>query len=75
VHAAGSAPILVLGTTNDPATPYQNSVTLAKTLENGHLVTWNGDGHTAYGRSNACVENTVDDYFVTGTVPARDPKC
>ncbi|MCL2514416.1 MAG: alpha/beta hydrolase [Microbacteriaceae bacterium] len=75
VRAAGSAPILVLGTTNDPATPYSQSVALAKELENGHLVTWRGNGHTAYGRSNTCVLNTVDDYFVKGTVPARDPEC
>ena len=75
VHATGSAPILVLGTTNDPATPYQESVNLANDLDNGHLVTWNGSGHTAYGRSNSCVSNTVDDYFVKGSVPARDPHC
>ncbi|GAA4175090.1 alpha/beta hydrolase [Gryllotalpicola koreensis] len=75
VHATGSAPILVLGTTNDPATPYRSSVDLANDLENGHLVTWNGSGHTAYGRSNACVSNTVDDYFVKGAVPAKDPHC
>ena len=75
VHAKGSAPILVVGTTNDPATPYQSSVNLAHDLENGHLVTWNGSGHTAYGRSNACVSNTVDNYFVKGQVPATDPHC
>jgi pimeloyl-ACP methyl ester carboxylesterase len=75
VHATGSAPILVVGTTNDPATPYQESVNLAGDLDNGHLVTWEGSGHTAYGRSNACVTNTVDDYFVKGSVPASDPHC
>jgi pimeloyl-ACP methyl ester carboxylesterase len=75
VHATGSAPILVVGTTNDPATPYQQSVNLAGDLDNGHLVTWEGSGHTAYGRSNACVTNTVDDYFVKGSVPASDPHC
>ncbi|HEY0248381.1 MAG TPA: alpha/beta hydrolase [Gryllotalpicola sp.] len=75
VHADGAPPILIVGTTNDPATPYQDSVNLAHELASGHLVTWNGSGHTAYGRSNSCVTNTVDDYFVAGTVPARDPKC
>lgn len=75
VRAAGSGPILVLGTTNDPATPYQQSVNLAHELQNGHLVTWNGSGHTAYGRSNSCIQNTVDNYFLRGTVPATDPKC
>ena len=75
VTATGSAPILVVGTTNDPATPYQESVNLSRELENGHLVTWEGSGHTAYGRSNSCVTNTVDDYFVKGTVPQSDPHC
>lgn len=75
VHATGSAPILVVGTTNDPATPYQESVNLAKELDNGHLITWNGSGHTAYGRSNSCVTDTIDGYFVNGTVPAKDPSC
>ncbi|MFC4243392.1 alpha/beta hydrolase [Gryllotalpicola reticulitermitis] len=75
VTAAGSAPILVLGTTNDPATPYQQSVNLAHELQNGHLITWHGSGHTAYGRSNSCVSNAVDNYFVHGTVPASDPNC
>ncbi len=75
ITAAGSAPILVLGTTNDPATPYKWAVSLASQLENGHLVTYNGEGHTAYNKSNSCVNNAVDDFFVKGTVPSPDPKC
>jgi len=44
-------------------------------LANAQLVTWKGDGHTAYGRSNACVANAVEDYFIKSIVPAKDPKC
>jgi hypothetical protein len=74
--ATGSAPILVIGTTGDPATPYSQSVSLAnEVLENGHLLTYQGEGHTAYGRSNKCVETTVDDYLIRGKVPAKDPRC
>ena len=74
--ATGSDPILVIGTTGDPATPYSQAVNVANNvLDNGHLVTWNGDGHTAYGRSNECVANAVDDYFIKSVVPATDPKC
>ncbi len=75
INAAGSADILVIGTTNDPATPYVWSENLANQLENGHLVTYQGEGHTAYNKSNACINNTVDDFFISGTVPASDPRC
>ena len=75
IVAAGSADILVLGTTNDPATPYKWAVTVADTLENGHLVTYDGEGHTAYNKSNACINDTVDNFLIDGTVPATDPLC
>ena len=75
IHAAGSADILVVGTTNDPATPYVWAQNLANELENGHLVTYDGEGHTAYNKSNACVNDTIDEYFISGKVPASDPKC
>ncbi len=74
--AAGSAPILVIGTTGDPATPYEEAVSLAnEILENGHLVTYNGEGHTAYGRSNQCIADAVDNYFIKNVVPSEDPNC
>ncbi len=75
IAAAGSAPILVVGTTNDPATPYAWAKNLVGELQNGHLVTYHGDGHTAYNKSNSCVNNAVDDYLVNGTVPSADPMC
>jgi pimeloyl-ACP methyl ester carboxylesterase len=75
IVAPGSADILVIGTTNDPATPYEWAVTVADTLENGHLVTYNGEGHTAYNKSNDCVNRVVDDFLIDGTVPGADPEC
>jgi pimeloyl-ACP methyl ester carboxylesterase len=75
ITAAGSTDILVVGTTNDPATPYRWAQAVAEQLENGHLVTYTGEGHTAYNSSNDCILNTVDDYFINGTVPATDPQC
>lgn len=73
--ASGAAPILVIGTTNDPATPYVWAQGLAEQLESGVLVTYEGEGHTAYGQSNACVLDTVDEYFVDGTVPDEGLVC
>ncbi|MEQ1736055.1 MAG: alpha/beta hydrolase, partial [Rhodoglobus sp.] len=75
ISAPGSTDILVIGTTNDPATPYSWAVTVASTLVKGHLVTYDGEGHTAYNKSNSCVNTVVDDFLIDGTVPDSDPKC
>ena len=75
IHAAGAAPILVVGTTGDPATPYEWAVALAEQLESGVLVSYDGEGHTAYNKSNACVSDAVERYLIEGTVPAADPMC
>jgi len=75
IAAGGSADILVIGTTNDPATPYVWAENLADQLENGHLVTYDGEGHTAYNKSNDCINDTVDGFLVEGTVPESDPLC
>lgn len=75
IAAPGSADILVVGTTNDPATPYKWAQTVASTLEHGHLITYHGEGHTAYNKSNSCVNDAVDNFFVKGTVPSADPLC
>lgn len=74
VTAAGADPILVVGTTGDPATPYRWSIALADQLESGVLVTYHGEGHTAYGKSS-CVDDVVEAYFLTGAVPTSDPQC
>ncbi|MGN6324418.1 alpha/beta hydrolase [Pseudolysinimonas sp.] len=73
--APGAPPIVVIGTTNDPATPYQQSVSLAKQLSSGFLLTHHGEGHTVYAQGDGCVDNTVDDYLIQGTLPASDPDC
>ncbi|MGO4681043.1 alpha/beta hydrolase [Microbacterium sp. 2MCAF23] len=71
IAAAGSGPILVIGTTNDPATPYTWAESLAKQLEGGILITRVGEGHTGYNKGNSCVDDAVDAYFVDGTVPDK----
>ncbi|WP_284254473.1 alpha/beta fold hydrolase [Pseudolysinimonas kribbensis] len=73
--APGSPPIVVIGTTNDPATPYQQSVTLAKELSQGFLFTHHGEGHTVYAQGDACIDSHVDDYLLRGALPASDPDC
>jgi pimeloyl-ACP methyl ester carboxylesterase len=75
VRAYGAGPILVIGTTGDPATPYSDAENLALQLDSGHLVTYHGQGHTAYDRGDQCIDKTVDDYLLDGTVPHSDPSC
>ena len=75
IHAKGAAPILVVGTTGDPATPYAWSKALAEQLDSGQLLTWEGDGHTAYGRSGACVRRAIDGYLIGGTMPKPGATC
>ena len=75
IKATGSGPILVVGTTNDPATPYAWAESLAAQLANGHLLTMNGDGHTAYRRGSTCIDGAVDAYYLTGALPAAGTVC
>lgn len=73
--AEGAPPILVIGTSNDPATPYAWAQSLADQLSSGVLVSYEGEGHTIYNQGNTCVDDVVDAYFVRGEVPASDPMC
>lgn len=75
IEAKGAAPILVVGTIRDPATPYAWAVSLASQLSSGHLLTYDGDGHTAYARGSDCIDTAVNAYLLAGTVPPKDEKC
>jgi pimeloyl-ACP methyl ester carboxylesterase len=75
IVAAGSGPIVVVGTTRDPATPYAWAQGLADELENGHLLTYDGDGHTAYRRGSRCIDKAVDAYLLRGDVPKDGLRC
>ncbi|MFF7179350.1 alpha/beta fold hydrolase [Streptomyces sp. NPDC008121] len=77
VSAPGAAPILVLGTTGDPATPYAGARAMVEALGKGVgvEVTYRGEGHGAYNSGNKCVQNTVNAYFLDGKVPAAGTVC
>jgi len=74
ITAAGAPPILVVGTTGDPATPYAWAVALAHQLQHGELVTWQGVNHVAYFYS-PCVRAIDQAYLVDGTLPAPGTVC
>ncbi|QKJ18780.1 alpha/beta hydrolase [Microbacterium hominis] len=75
ISAGGAAPIVVVGTTNDPATPYEWSVSLAEQLSSGVLVTRVGEGHTGYNKGSECVDAAVEAYLLEGTVPTDGLRC
>ncbi|MEI2821233.1 MAG: alpha/beta hydrolase [Marmoricola sp.] len=73
--ATGAPPIVVVGTTRDPATPYQWAVNLADELDSGVLISRDGDGHTGYNSNNSCVDDAINAYLVDGEVPKDGLKC
>ncbi|WP_084255386.1 alpha/beta hydrolase [Nocardioides sp. J54] len=75
IDGSGAAPIVVLGTTRDPATPYEEAVAMAEQLESGVLVSRDGDGHTAYNKGNSCIDDAVHGYLIDGKVPDDGLKC
>ncbi|WLQ34620.1 alpha/beta hydrolase [Streptomyces castrisilvae] len=75
IEAEGAAPIVVVGTTRDPATPYHWAESLADQLSSGTLLTYEGDGHTAYGRGSDCIDTAINTYLLEGTPPPADKKC
>ncbi|CAB4862914.1 unannotated protein [freshwater metagenome] len=68
-------PILIIGTTQDPATPYAWAKALSSYILGSRLVTLKGEGHTGYGRGSACTDDAVDTYLTTGQVPAQNITC
>ncbi|MFI9175070.1 alpha/beta hydrolase [Streptomyces lincolnensis] len=77
VSAPGAAPILVVGNTGDPATPYEGTRRMADELGEGVgvVLTWKGEGHGAYGRGSDCVDATVNAYLLDGKVPEDGKVC
>ncbi|MGI5367539.1 peptidase [Streptomyces sp. A244] len=77
VSATGAAPVLVVGNTGDPATPYEGARRMADELGKGVgvMLTWRGEGHGAYGSGSDCVDSTVNAYLLDGTVPKDGKVC
>ena len=74
IDAEGAPPIVVIGTTGDPATPYEYAKSMANELSTAVLVTFDGEGHLAYGQ-NDCVKALVDGYLVRNQIPRDGTRC
>jgi pimeloyl-ACP methyl ester carboxylesterase len=68
-------PVLVIGVTRDPATPYQWAVALHQDFKKSVLLTYDGDGHTGHNRGSSCIDSKVDDYLLTGALPSGPVVC
>ncbi|MFC5718791.1 alpha/beta hydrolase [Streptomyces gamaensis] len=77
VDAAGAAPIVVIGNTGDPATPYEGARQMARRLGDGVgvQVTYKGEGHGAYNSGSTCLAGAVDSYLLEGKVPQEGLSC
>jgi len=75
ITSINTAPILIIGTTRDPATPYDWAKSLRKTINGSRLISLDADGHTGHGRGSACVDDAVNAYYLTGVVPVTDLQC
>ncbi|ASY18013.1 putative pimeloyl-ACP methyl ester carboxylesterase [Candidatus Planktophila versatilis] len=64
-------PIVIIGTTGDPATPYEWAQGLHEILTNSVLISLTGDGHTGQGQGNKCVDGQVDDFYLENKTPMR----
>jgi pimeloyl-ACP methyl ester carboxylesterase len=74
IHAPGAPPIVVVGSTDDPITPYAWAQALAHQLDSGVLLTRQGYGHTAYFVSS-CIQRYVDAYLIDLVTPPRGTIC
>ena len=75
ITAINTAPVIVIGTTRDPATPYEWSVGLNKIFTTSTLISLDADGHTGQGRGSACVDNAIDSYLLQGISPKKNLTC
>jgi pimeloyl-ACP methyl ester carboxylesterase len=75
ITAEGAPPILVVSTTGDPATPYENGVTVADRLASGVLLSHDGDGHTIVFQGADCIDRLAIAYLVDEIAPADGSRC
>ena len=75
ILARDAPPILIVGTTGDPAAPYREAQAMAEQLRSGRLLTYDGEGHTAYGGINSCIDKIVDAYLIRLEIPPFGATC
>jgi pimeloyl-ACP methyl ester carboxylesterase len=76
VQVTKAPPVLVIGTTGDPAAPYPGAQAMNARVRGSTLLTFDSTQHTAYGSGRStCIDDAVDAYLVAGTMPAAGTHC
>jgi pimeloyl-ACP methyl ester carboxylesterase len=75
LRVAAAPPILIVGTTGDPATPYTGAIDLQQRIRGSRLLTLVSTEHAGYGKGIPCVDTNVDQYLVSGALPAVGTRC
>jgi TAP-like protein len=70
-----TSPIVVVGTTGDPATPYNNAVLTERLLPGARLITIKGYGHTELANPSTCAQNYIASYLINGVLPSTGTTC
>ncbi len=70
-----ATPVLIIGTTQDPATPYAWAKALVRYIKGSRLITFYGEGHTGYGRGLSCVDDAVDEFLIRGVNMYKALQC
>ena len=75
MRATSVKPVLIIGTTNDPATPYDGALDLQQRIAGSHVLTFDSTEHGAYGRAITCIDDAVDRYLLRGRLPRAGTRC
>jgi pimeloyl-ACP methyl ester carboxylesterase len=75
VRADQVGPVLIVGTTHDPATPYAGALDLQSRITGSRLLTYDSTEHGAFGRGVTCIDKPVTRYLITRGLPRRDARC
>jgi pimeloyl-ACP methyl ester carboxylesterase len=74
LQISSPAPIMVIGSTNDPVTPLASSQKMSAALENSRFISVNSSRHTSYLK-NDCATQFVDAFLIQGTLPSSNSQC
>jgi pimeloyl-ACP methyl ester carboxylesterase len=74
LQISSPAPIMVIGSTNDPVTPLASSQNMSAALENSRFISVNSSRHTSYLK-NDCATQFVDAFLIQGTLPPSNSQC
>ena len=72
---SGAPRILLVGGTHDPNTPLAGTYAMQEKLPGSRVLIWDGDGHGASTKGDACVNDTLTRFFVKGKIPADGKRC